>query len=123
MSALVNSKKTVRVRFVNGLTFAAVEREILAPLAREFRFVHSESPDCVIVGPCGGDIPLPDAAARVGYFCQNIRPDRSICDWVFGIPHEVEVETARCMRLEGLGVEPDQLVRRTDPTSTEQRSR
>lgn len=111
---------TIPLKFVNGLNFAEGVRDILAPAAEEFRFVESETPEVIIFGPYGGDLPPSGGPVRVGYFCENMLPDMSICEWAFGIPLEEEVGDSRYMRLEWHGVDPARLVKKREPEPAEQ---
>ena len=112
--------RTVPLKFINGLAFADGVRDILSSVAADFHFVESETPEVVIFGPYDGDLPLAGGPVRVGYFCENMLPDMSICEWAFGIPLEEEVRDPRYMRLEWHGVDPAELVKRPQPTPLEQ---
>ena len=97
--------REVRVRFTGGLTFEEGVRDILWPLASRFRFVESETPDVVIFGPYGGYVP-PGPFLRVGYFCENMRPDLQICDWAFGVDRETDLPHPRYMQIRWHGLDP-----------------
>lgn len=101
----------IRLKFTNGLNFADGVREILAPLFSEYEFVDSPTPDFIIFGPYGTDIPPPGGPVRIGYFCENMRPDLTICDWAFGVPYEEEVNSPRYKRIDWHGIFPEALIR------------
>ncbi len=103
--------KQIYIKCVNGLCFKDVLRDILSPLNGEYEFVDSNKPQFIIFGPYGNDIPPPGKAVRIGYFCENMLPDMSICDWAFGVPYEEDVKHPRYMRIEWHGVEPIDLVK------------
>jgi len=103
--------RRIRLKFTNGLAFADGVRDILFAVRDEYEFVESDTPEVVIFGPYGSDIPPPGGPVRVGYFCENIRPDLSICDWAFGIPYEELVGDPRYMRIEWHGVQPQDLAK------------
>jgi len=69
-------RKQVRIKFTNGLSFESGVREILNVVLSEYEFIESERPDFVIFGPYGSDIPK-GAFTRIGYFCENMKPDLS----------------------------------------------
>ncbi len=107
--------KRVRIKFANGLSFRSGVREILNVVASEYEFLESDQPDFVVFGPYGSDIPK-GAFTRIGYFCENMKPDMSICDWAFGIPYEDEIRDDRYRRIQWHGFEPRTLVKQdTDP--------
>jgi hypothetical protein len=104
--------RRIYLKFVNGLSFAAGVRDILYPLRDEYEFVQSEDPEFVIFGPYGDAVPPAGGPVRIGYFCENLFPDLSICDWAFGMPYEEDVGDPRYMRIQWHGVDPQALVRR-----------
>lgn len=106
--------KTIKIRFSNGLTFKEGVRAILRDLTSEFIFEESSSPDFVVFGPYGTDIPTRKrGVVTIGYFCENIRPDMSTCDWAFGVPYEEEINHPRYMRIDWHGFSPNALVKKT----------
>jgi hypothetical protein len=109
---MVTERKKINVRFTNGLSFESGVREILSVVASEYEFVESDRADFIIFGPYGSDIPT-GAATRIGYYCENIRPDLSICDWAFGMRYEEEVNDPRYRRIQWHGVDPNSLVKNT----------
>lgn len=77
-----------------------------------FDIIESENPDYVIFGPYGNDIPpKSDKYIRVGYFCENITPDLSLCEWAFGIPLEREINRHNYFRIQWHGFDPELLVK------------
>jgi hypothetical protein len=105
----------IKIRFQNGLTFKYGVKEILDYVADRFEFIESDDPDFIIFGPYGNDVPAKsDRYTRIGYFCENIKPDLSICEWAFGIPREEEINNTRYKRIQWHGVDPQQLVKAPD---------
>jgi hypothetical protein len=104
-------KKTIRIKFQNGVDRAIAENEILAELLDDFVFEESEQPDFILFGPYGNDIPLPGSYTRIGYFCENMRPDMAICEWAFGIPREEEIVHPRYKRIQWHGLDPNRLIK------------
>lgn len=107
-------KKRVKIKFQNGITHEIATREILNELLEEYDFVESSHPDFIIFGPYGNDIPKKGNYIRVGYFCENITPDLSICEWAFGVPREEEVNHPKYTRIQWHGLEPSCLLK-SDP--------
>ncbi len=108
------SKKTIRIRFQNGLSYDVSLKEILSELTDEFDFIESENPDFIIFGPYGNDIPPKGNYTRIGYFCENITPDFSICEWAFGIPREEEIGRDNYKRIQWHGFSPNELIKGPD---------
>ena len=106
----VSSRKKVKLKFSNGLNSAEMLNEALWHIADTFQFVESASPDFLIFGPYGPP-PPPGNYVRVGYFCENIRPNLQVCDWAFGIPYEEEIGSDRYCRIEWHGIRPQDLVK------------
>lgn len=102
--------KRVRIKFTNGLSFESGVREILNVVASGYEFIESDQPDFIIFGPYGSDIPI-GAATRIGYYCENMMPDMSECDWAFGVPYEDEVKDDRYRRIQWHGFEPASLIK------------
>ena len=101
----------IYLQFTNGLSFAAGVRDILSPLRGEYEFVESEDPEFVIFGPYGNAVPPAGGPVRIGYFCENMFPDMSICDWAFGVPYEEHVGHPRYMRIQWHGIDPVVLIK------------
>ncbi len=86
---------------------------ILAGLTSDFIFEESSSPDFIVFGPYGVDVPTrKKGVVTIGYFCENVRPDMSICDWAFGVPYENEINHPRYKRIEWHGFCPSALVKK-----------
>jgi len=103
----------IRLRFQNGLTFESFKKEVfdiegLSPL---YEFEESDHPDLVVFGPYGNDIPAKGDYVRVGYFCENIKPDMTICDWAFGVPREADVKHPNYKRIQWHGLDPRLLIK------------
>jgi len=84
---------------------------ILNELVTGFDFIESADPDFIIFGPYGNDLPPKGNYTRVGYFCENIKPDLSICEWAFGVPREEEINDPRYKRIQWHGLDPQLLVK------------
>lgn len=108
------SKRLIKLKFQNGLTLERFKREVfdIAGLDDLYRFEESASPDFVIFGPYGNDIPAKGNYTRIGYFCENIMPDLSICDWAFGVPREDIVKAPNYKRIQWHGLNPQQLLKK-----------
>src|SRR5438034_9742205 len=104
--------KTVKIKFTNGLSFESGMRDILNVVASEYEFIDSGRPDFVIFGPYGSDTPQ-GAFTTIGYYCENMKPDMSVCDWAFGTRYEEEVNHPRYLRSHWHGFDPH-LVVKTD---------
>ena len=88
-------------------------------MADRYEFIDSEDPDFIIFGPYGNDIPpKSDRYTRIGYFCENIIPDMSICEWAFGIPREEEVNHPRYKKIQWHNLDPQELIK-PDPIDFE----
>lgn len=108
------SKKSIKIKFQNGLDYQWSVNEILAELIDEYEFIDSSDPDFIIFGPYGNDIPPIGNYTRIGYFCENIKPDLSICEWAFGIPREEDVQQPNYKRIQWHGLDPNDLVKGPD---------
>ena len=107
-------KSIIKIRFQNGISKQIAERDILNELKDEFIFEESEQPDFIIFGPYGNDIPPKGDYTRIGYFCENIKPDLSICEWAFGVPYENDINDPRYKRIQWHGLDPQKLVKPDD---------
>jgi hypothetical protein len=106
--------QTVKIKFQNGINCTIALRDILNELTGDFIFEESDQPDFILFGPYGNDIPAPGAYTRIGYFCENIKPDMSICEWAFGVPPEQEVNNPRYKRIQWHGIDPLALIKPAD---------
>ena len=107
-------RKTVKIKFQNGINKVGACQAILNELLDEYDFKEVSDPDFILFGPYGNDIPPPGPYTRIGYFCENIKPDLSICDWAFGIPYEDEVNSPRYARIQWHDFDPQALVKPVD---------
>jgi len=103
--------KTVKIKFQNGLDFKTAKAEILNELDDIFDFRESNEPDFIVFGPYGNDIPEKGNYTRVGYFCENVKPDFSCCKWAFGISREETIKRTNYKRIQWHGFDPETLVK------------
>lgn len=104
--------KVISIKYQNGIDKQIAEKEILNELLDDFVFEESNNPDFIIFGPYGADIPQPGPYVRIGYFCENIKPDLAICEWAFGIPTEKKINNPRYKRIQWHNLNPVDLVKR-----------
>ncbi|MDF3079271.1 MAG: hypothetical protein K0S09_3160 [Sphingobacteriaceae bacterium] len=104
-------KKKVFIKFQNGITKNIAEREILSELLQEFEFVETGQPKFILFGPYGEDIPLKGDYTRIGYFCENMWPDFSTCEYALGIPPEQHIRNPRYKRIQWHGLDPGKLIK------------
>lgn len=106
-------KKTIKLHLQNGLTFESFTKEVfeIEGLTELYHFEESDNPDFIIFGPYGSDIPLKGKHIRIGYFCENIQPDFSICDWAFGVPLERHFNNPKYKRIQWHGIKPENLLK------------
>lgn len=93
--------------------------DILNELTDEFDFIESPDPDFIVFGPYGNDLPSQGNYVRIGYFCENIEPDLSICEWAFGIPREQEINNPRYRRIQWHGLDTNRLIKPDNYNATE----
>jgi hypothetical protein len=104
--------RPIKIKFQNGLNSENALNEILNDLRGDFEFIESETPDFIIFGPYGNNIPEKSQNyTRIGYFCENIKPDLSICEWAFGIPREEEINHPNYKRIQWHGQNPESLIK------------
>lgn len=103
--------KTIKIKCINGINFGDAVKDIFFELNDQFHFIESNQPDFVLFGPYGNDIPKPGKYIRIGYFCENILPDFSICEFAFGIPSENEIRNNRYKRIQWHGLNPINLLK------------
>jgi hypothetical protein len=110
------TKPVIKLRLQNGLDLKTFKKDVfdIEGLSEIYDFEESAHPDVVIFGPYGNDIPAKGNYTRVGYFCENITPELSICDWAFGVPHEPEINNVRYKRIQWHGTHPNVLVKPAD---------
>ena len=115
------SKPLIKIRFQNGLDLGNFKKDALdiAGLSDLYEFEESPNPDFIIFGPYGNDIPAKGNYIRIGYFCENIIPDLSICEWAFGVMPEEKVNNARYRRIQWHGLNPQSLIKPMDYNAKE----
>lgn len=109
--------KTIKIKFQNGLNFNTSKSEILNELIADFDFQESDQPDFVVFGPYGNDIPKKGNYTRIGYFCENVKPDFSCCEWAFGIPREETINQENYKRIQWHGFDPKRLLKPATPNA------
>ncbi len=107
------AKPLVKLHLQNGLELSTFKKEVfdIEGLSDDFDFIESSDPDFIIFGPYGNNIPPKGNYTRIGYYCENIKPDLSICDWAFGVPREDEVKHPRYKRIQWHGTDPSTLIK------------
>ena len=105
-------KKQIRIKFVNGISFEVGIKDILSCVTDEYEFIEAEKPDYILFGPYGNDIPPKGEYIRIGYYCENMIPDLTICEWAFGVPYEEEVKHPRYRRIQWHGFDPNLLIKK-----------
>jgi alpha(1,3/1,4) fucosyltransferase len=110
------SKRLIKLRFQNGLTFESFKKEVfdIEGLSDLYQFEESAEPDFIFFGPYGNDIPAKGNYTRIGYFCENIKPDLDICEWAFGVPREEDVKRPNYKRIQWHGIDPNSLIKKPD---------
>jgi hypothetical protein len=104
-------KKKIHIKCQNGIDLQTAKKEIFADLLSDFEFIETETPDFILFGPYGNNVPQKGDYIRIGYFCENIIPDLSICEWAFGIPMEKEIGDERYKRIQWHGLNPQLLIK------------
>jgi hypothetical protein len=104
-------KQPVKIKFQNGITYRGALNEILNEVTNDFDFIESDQPDFILFGPYGNDLPPKGNYTRIGYFCENIQPDLSICEWAFGIPTESHINDPKYKRIQWHGLDAEKLVK------------
>lgn len=108
---MVQNKKKIYIKCQNGIDFNTALKEIFHELTDIFYFIESDKPDFILFGPYGNHIPPKGDYIRIGYFCENIIPDMSICEWGFGIPLEEEINNVKYKRIQWHGFDPKILIK------------
>jgi hypothetical protein len=103
--------KKIKIKFQNGITKEGACREIFSELLDYYDFEECDDPDFVLFGPYGNDIPKAGNYTRIGYYCENIKPDLSICEWAFGMPREAEVNNYRYKKIQWHDLDPQLLIK------------
>jgi len=107
--------RTIKLRFQNGLTLEEFKKEVfdIEGLSALYRFEEAAEPDFIVFGPYGNDIPPKGNYTRIGYFCENIKPDLSICEWAFGVPREEDIKAPNYKRIQWHGLNPKLLIKKS----------
>jgi hypothetical protein len=107
------TKSNIKIHFQNGLTLENFKKDVfdIEGLSTEYDFEESANPDFIVFGPYGNDIPPKGDYVRVGYFCENIKPDLSICEWAFGVPREEYIGHPKYKRIQWHSTDPLNLVK------------
>jgi hypothetical protein len=113
-------KRTIKIRFQNGLDLKSFKEEVfdINGVSELFDFEETADPDVIIFGPYGNDIPSKGSYTRIGYFCEEIDPDLTICEWAFGIPHEEKINDLRYKRIQWHGTDPRSLIKPANYNAT-----
>ncbi len=106
-------KKTINLHFQNGLSFETFKKEVfdVNNVSTYFEFIESDHPDFIIFGPYGNDIPAQGNYIRIAYYCENITPDFTNCEWAFGVPREEEIGHNNYKRIQWHGVFPQTFIK------------
>lgn len=107
-------RKVIKIRFQNGINGDIARNEIFNELTNEFIFDESDNPDFILFGPYGIELPEPGNYTRIGYYCENIHPDLSLCEWAFGVMPEETVNDPRYRRIQWHRLDPLSLVKPAD---------
>lgn len=107
-------KKNVKIKFQNGLSFNDFIKEVfeINKVTEDFTFEESNNPDFIVFGPYGNDIPPVGNYIRIGYFCENMAPDLTTCEYAFGIPLEEEIKNPNYKRIQWHGVNPELFIKK-----------
>ena len=107
------TKPFIKLHFQNGLSSETFKREVfdVNNVSNYFEFEESDNPDFIIFGPYGNDVPPKGNYTRIAYYCENITPDLSNCEWAFGVPKEEEVNHSKYKRIQWHGVYPQSLIK------------
>lgn len=107
-------KQIIKLKFSNGLEYDAFYHEVLSllNLDNKFQFIEeNEIPDVIIFGPYGNDLPPKGKYIRLGYFCENLIPDLTICEYAFGVPSNDVIDNPRYHTIYWHGFDPNTLVK------------
>ena len=110
------TKPIIKIHFQNGLNLDGFIKDVfnIYGLPDEFEFIESDAPDFIVFGPYGNNIPPKGNYTRIGYYCENMMPDMSICDWAFGVMREDEVNHPCYKKIQWHGFNPQSLIKNTD---------
>lgn len=106
-------KKNIKIKIQNGLSFNEFKNEVfeINKVTEDFEFEESDDPEFIVFGPYGNDIPPKGNYIRIGYFCENMVPDLTICEYAFGIPREEEINHPNYKRIQWHGVNPELFIK------------
>ena len=106
-------KQRILIHFQNGLSLETFKKEVfdVNEVSEYFDFVESATPDFIVFGPYGNDIPPKGDYVRIAYYCENIKPDFNNCEFVFGVPREEEINKPNYKRIQWHGVYPKTLIK------------
>lgn len=109
-------KKQIRIKFQNGLSFDEFKKDVfdINLISDKYEFINSDKPDFIVFGPYGNDIPKEGKYTRIGYFCENIIPDFSNCEWALGVPNEEFIKNTKYKRIQWHGTDPKMLIKPQD---------
>ena len=114
-------RKKIYIKFQNGIDFNAALKEIFFELQEEFDFIEeNKNPEFILFAPYGNDIPPKGEYVRIGYFCENVTPDLSACEWAFGVPLESEIKNDKYKRIQWHGLNPKKLIRQLSDNEIDQ---
>jgi len=106
--------KKIKIKFQNGINKDGACREILNEIANDYVFEESDTPDFILFGPYGNDIPQPGNYTRIGYYCENMQPDLSVCEWAFGMMREEDVNDDRYRKIQWHDLDPSGFIKPDD---------
>lgn len=111
---MTKQKVKIKIKFQNGLLFSRFKKEVFDTnlVSEDFDFEESETPDFIVFGPYGNDIPPEGNYVRIGYYCENITPDFTNCEWAFGMPLEEEFNEPKYKRIQWHDISPYELIKR-----------
>lgn len=110
-------KKNISLKFKNGLNFETFKKEVFEvnKVSDSYNFIQDDHPDFIIFGPYGIDIPAKsEKYQRIGYFCENIIPDLSICEWAFGMQSAESMSSSNYFHIQWHGFDPKKLIKTSD---------
>ncbi|MFD2161020.1 glycosyltransferase family 10 domain-containing protein [Paradesertivirga mongoliensis] len=111
----MSPKVKIKLKCINGINYSDAISDILFEVSDVFDFEESlTDPDYIIFGPYGNDLPPKGNYTRIGYFCENIIPDLSVCEWAFGVPREEEINHPKYKRIQWHGLNPKALIKQID---------
>ncbi|WP_316796707.1 glycosyltransferase family 10 domain-containing protein [Pedobacter agri] len=107
-------KKRIKIKFINGLKLDTFKQDVfdVNGVSEYFDFQQSDQPNFIVFGPYGNNLPPIGNYIRIGYFCENIVPDLSICEWAFGIPRDEEINNPKYKRIQWHGFDPALLIKK-----------